>query len=311
MNDRTTSLASLIVAVTGVLWGFYWLPVRRLETLGMPGAWGTLGIVTAAMLLLLPFAWRDRAAIRGAAAAALGSILLGGAAFTLYSVAFVYGRVAIVILLFFLTPVWSVLLARFVMDWPVPRLRLVAIVVGLAGLAVMLGGGGQGVPVPRGIGEWLALASGLLWSASTTGIRSQPVLRAGTAAFLFALGASTCALALALWLAPVPPLPSAAALTTAVGAGALWWGLSMAGLMWATGRLDPARVGILLMAEVLVGALSAALLAGETLGPFELAGGALVLAAAVLELWPVHRPEGPDSPAATGKPEPSSTGAPE
>ncbi len=56
--------------------------------------------------------------------------------------------------------------------------------------------------------------------------------------------------------------------------------------MWAAARLEPARVGILLMAEVLVGATSAALIAGEHLGPVELAGGALVLLAGVLEVWP-------------------------
>ena len=59
--------------------------------------------------------------------------------------------------------------------------------------------------------------------------------------------------------------------------------------MWATVRLEPARVGILLMTEVLVGALSAALLADEHLRGMELVGGALVLLAGVLEVWPVRR----------------------
>ena len=60
----------------------------------------------------------------------------------------------------------------------------------------------------------------------------------------------------------------------------------MAALMWATARLEPARVGILLMAEVLVSAASAAILAGEHLGPLELTGGAMVVLAGVLEVWP-------------------------
>jgi drug/metabolite transporter (DMT)-like permease len=62
----------------------------------------------------------------------------------------------------------------------------------------------------------------------------------------------------------------------------------MAALMWAAARLEPARVGILLMAEVLIGTVSAAVLAGEALGAVELIGGALVLAAGVLEVWPVR-----------------------
>ncbi len=47
------------------------------------------------------------------------------------------------------------------------------------------------------------------------------------------------------------------------------------------------------MVEVLVGAVSAAVLAGESLSPIELAGGALVLIGGVLELWPVRGPGAP------------------
>ncbi|MBB4301032.1 drug/metabolite transporter (DMT)-like permease [Rhodobium orientis] len=294
-GDRTTFLASATVVATGVLWGLYWLPVRRLAELALPGAWGSVAIVAAATLLLAPLAIRGRRHLAAAGVSAIASVALGGVAFVLYSIAFVYGRVAIVILLFFLTPVWSTLIGRYVMGWPTPTLRIAAIVVGLAGLTVMLGAGGD-VPIPRGTGEWLALASGMLWSVATTGIRSKARLEPGAASFIFAAGAFAGALALAPLLAPWPglvgmenPWPT---LGWALAAGGIWWGASMAGLMWATPRLEPARVGILLMAEVLIGAVSAAIIAGEHLGPWELTGGALVLCAAVLEVWPVSRKTG-------------------
>ncbi|PQO22186.1 EamA/RhaT family transporter [Rhodobacteraceae bacterium WD3A24] len=289
-TDRTTLPASLIVVGTGTLWGFYWLPVRRLvDTL--PGAWGTLAIVAAAAAILAPFALARRRTAR-IDPLALASIALGGAGFVLYSIGFVYGRVAIVILLFYLTPVWSTLIGRYVMGWHTPRLRIVAIAIGIAGLAVMLGADGR-IPVPRGTGEWLALLSGLLWSVATTGIRSKAAARPAEAAFVFALGACAGALAFAPFLEPFPArLAARDILPTigwAVGAGSLWWGLSIAALMWATPRLEPARIGILLMAEVLVGAVSAALLAGEHLGTVEIIGGALVLISGVLEVWPVRQ----------------------
>jgi drug/metabolite transporter (DMT)-like permease len=203
---------------------------------------------------------------------------------------FIYGKVAIVILLFFLTPVWSTLLARYVMGWSTPWLRLAAIAVGVTGLVCVLSADG-GVPVPRGLGDWLGLASGLLWAVSTTGIRACGEGGAGESAFVFALGACLSAAVLAPVLEPWPDMATGdlvPAVAWAVGAGALWWGLSMAALMWAAARLEPARVGILLMAEVLIGTVSAAVLAGEALGTLELLGGALVLAAGVLEVWPVR-----------------------
>jgi drug/metabolite transporter (DMT)-like permease len=291
-GDRTTRLASLIVVATGALWGFYWLPVRHLAEIGLPGAWGTAAIVAAAACLLAPVARGRRRRLAGAEPSALAAIALGGVAFALYSVGFVYGRVAVVILLFFLTPVWSTLIARYVLGWPTPRLRVAAIGVGLAGLGVMLGADGD-LPLPRGAGEWLALSSGVLWSIATTGIRTRSILAPADAAFVFALGALAGALVLAPLLEPWPSAIAADVVASTIGwaiaAGGLWWGLSMAGLMWATARVEPARVGILLMTEVVVGALSAAALAGEQLGPRELAGGALVLGAGLLELWPVQR----------------------
>ncbi|OKL43011.1 DMT family transporter [Pseudovibrio exalbescens] len=292
-KDQVATLATTIVFVTGAFWGLYWLPVRALDQMGLTGAWGTVAITGAAVLLWGPLAGRRWRAVLKTDRVALVSIALGGAAFALYSIAFVYGRVAIIILLYFLTPVWSTLIARYVMGWHTPRLRVVAIALGLAGLAVMLSADGT-APLPRSAGEWMGLVSGLLWSVATTGIRSRSDLGPVPAAFVFALGAAAAAAVMAPFLEPFPPLIANVGLGSVLGlslfAGAVWWGLSVVGLMWATIRLEPARVGILLMAEVVVGAISAALIAGEILNITELIGGALVIAAGILEVWPVRRP---------------------
>jgi drug/metabolite transporter (DMT)-like permease len=297
-------LATGIVAAAGVVWGFYWLPVRALADLGLAGAWGTVAITLAAVLLLAPVAVLRRRQLRAADRRALAAVALGGAAFALYSVGFVYGRVAIIILLYFLTPVWSTLIGRFVMGWPVSRLRIGAIAVGLAGLGLMLGADGD-LPLPRGAGEWMALVAGLMWSVATTGMVARPAVAAGEAAFVFAVGAAVLSLAVAVGAGPVlgpgaehqggaaaMEVNARAVAGLALATGGFWWGLSMAALMWATVRLEPARVGILLMTEVLVGALSAAVLADEHLAPLEFAGGALVLAAGVMEVWPARRRAG-------------------
>jgi drug/metabolite transporter (DMT)-like permease len=289
--DRITTLATLSVLLTGTLWGLYWVPVRRLAELGLEGAWGTLAIVAAGTVLLVPFAWRARATLITANRIGLASVALGGFAFALYSIGFLYGRVAIIVILFFLTPVWSTLIGRFVMGWPTSWTRIAALAVGLGGLLLILGAEGQ-VPIPRGLGEWLALLSGILWSVATTGIKARSDTGPGETAFVFAAGACLGTLILAPLLEPLPMMPSQPGQVVfwAVAAGGLWWGLSMAGLLWATGRLEPARVGILLMVEVLFSAASAALLAGEHLGTLELAGGALVVLSGVLEVWPQRAP---------------------
>lgn len=293
-DERTATTASLFVIATGTLWGFYWLPVRRLADIGLSGAWGTLAVVATAALLLAPFAVRARHRLARSDRLGLASLALGGASFVLYSVGLVYGRVAIVILMFYLTPVWSTLIGRYVMAWPTPWLRLAAIAMGIAGLGLVLGAGGQS-PVPHDLGDWLGFASGVFWAIASTGIRLRTDTQPGESAFVFALGACAGAAVLAPILAPVPSIPIAALgpmFGWILAVGGIWWGLSMTLLMWATARLEPARVGILLMAEVLVGASSAAIFAGERLGAVELAGGAMIVSAGILEVWPIRGARG-------------------
>ncbi len=293
----TPALASAIVLITGIFWGIYWLPVRAIADLGLDGAWGTGAITLAAALFLLPVVLARANTLRSANVIGMASIALGGAAFALYSIGFLYGKVALVVLLWFFSPVWSVLIAKYLLRWHVPKLRLVAIAVGLAGLFIMLGGDG-GLPVPGSLGEWMAFIGGLIWALATAGMRLKSDVPPLPAAFLFAIGATITSFAFAPFLEPLPtitlsdlPLLSAQVLLT----GGLWWGASIAALMWATLRLDPARVGILLMTEVIFGAITAAIFAGESLSTSEMIGGALVILCGLLEVWPTKDEPGHSS----------------
>jgi len=285
---HTTMIASAIVLITGIFWGVYWIPVRAIAEIGLDGAWGTGAITLAAMVFLLPFVLARGPALRDANRVGLAAIVLGGAAFALYSIGFLYGKVALVVLLWFFSPVWSVLIAKYLLRWQVPKLRLVAIAVGLAGLFIMLGGDG-GIPVPGSLGEWMAFVGGLIWAFATAGMRLKSDVAPAPAAFVFALGAAVTSFLFAPFLEPLPHIVTAdlaSLVVQVVLTGGLWWGLSIAALMWATVRLDPARVGILLMTEVVFGAMTAAIFAGESLSASEMIGGALVILCGLLEVWP-------------------------
>ena len=290
----TPFLASAIVLATGMFWGIYWLPVRAIADLGLDGAWGTGAITLAAVLFLLPFALAKKSALREANLVGVASVALGGGAFALYSIGFLYGKVALVVLLWFFSPVWSVLIAKYLLRWQVPKLRLIAIAVGLCGLFIMLGGDG-GIPVPGSLGEWMAFIGGLLWALATAGMRLKSQLPPAPAALLFALGAAATSFLFAPFLEPVPRV-ALSDLSTMVAnvllTGGLWWGASIAALMWATVRLDPARVGILLMTEGIFGAVTAAIFAGESLSPSEMIGGSLVVLCGLLEVWPTKAESG-------------------
>lgn len=291
-RTRTIFLASLIVVGFGVLWGIYWLPLRQIDALGLVGPWGTVSIMVVAVLCLTPWGWRGRRALFASHPMAIASLVLGGCSLMFYSLGLLYGRVAIIVILFYLTPIWSTLIGRYLMGWPITGARVAALLAGIAGLALMLGADGE-VPLPQGLGEWLGLASGLAWAVASIGIKVKATAGPGESTFLFAVGALLGGLILAPVLAPVPNLagladPWAVALWV-IATGVLWWAVSIVGLLWATTKLEPARVGILLMSEVLVSVISAALIAGELFTVTELIGGALVLVAGVLEFLPLRK----------------------
>ena len=288
MSDR---IAALAVVSIGALWGLYWLPLRELDAVATAGPWATFVVVAIACLGLAPVAWWGRHRLAVANARSLFSIALGGASFVLYSNALLYGHVATVILLFYLTPVWSTLIGRFWLGWPIAGWRYAAIALALVGMGLVLGADG-GIPLPSTLGDWLGLVSGIMWSFASTGMRVHVRTHAAETNFIFCLGGVVMAALLLVPLAgETAPTLAAADLAPALGwallIGGGWWGASLVALMWASKRLEPAKMGILLMTEAIVGAISAALLTAEPFGLIMALGAVLVILAGVLETLPL------------------------
>ena len=77
---------------------------------------------------------------------------------------------------------------------------------------------------------------------------------------------------------PYPKIIPAALIITLYAVPMIWLTIAPARI------LSPARVGILLMSEVVVGALTAALLSGQEFGLREAIGTMLIIAAALAEI---------------------------
>jgi len=286
-------LPPFLVVSVGALWGLYWAPLRELEALAGAGPWVTFAAVATGCICLAPFGWRGRRRLAISNNRALLSIALGGASFVLYSNGLLYGRVAVVILLFYLTPIWSTLIVRFWLGWPVTRWRFGAIASGLVGIGLVLRSGQAGLPLPQSVGEWLGLLSGVLWSVASTGIHVHARTRAAETNFVFCAGGAAMALLLGLLLGRLPlqlgPALTLPAFGWTVLLGGGWWAASLSGFMWATRQMEPARIGILLMSEVIVGAATSVLFAGEPFDGLMALGGVLVIAAGLLEAAPRRR----------------------
>lgn len=285
----------MIVVCAGAMWGLYWAPLRRIQEVVQAGPWITFIAVFVASLILLPWGWRERHRLRETGARGLLSLALGGASFVLYSDGLLFGRVAVVILLFYLTPIWSTLIQRFWLKRPVSGWRYLAIVFGLLGIGLVLHGSHGSIPLPKTLGDGLGLVSGLLWAVASTGIYEHGDSGPAGSNFCFCAGGAAAGIVLASaldgWTVTWPGAGSAAeGLLWMLLLGGIWWAASLTGFMWAAQRLEPPRIGILLMSEVIVGSVSAALFARESFGGLMGLGGAvLVVAASFLETVPRGR----------------------
>ena len=276
-----------VIAISGALWGLYWIPVRYLEDRGVGVVWMTLALFLVALAMFVPVLVRHPPARAVFTPRMLVTGLLTGGSFVLYSVSIVLTEVVTAILLFYLSPVWATVLGRLLLGERFTVSRLAALVLGLGGLWVVLGGE-SGLPLPRNPGDWCALAAGITWAFGTLRVHQDAAVSpiAHTAA-LFVGGTAVIAI-IALLPALEAPVPAVTAPAGAIVlAVAVLSVLSAGGILWGARLISPGRAGLLLMMEVITGLASAALLAGEPFGMVQVVGSTLIVAAALAEVLPV------------------------
>lgn len=292
MSDTSTTasrslwLPAVAVAACGAIWGGYWYPLRLLADRGIGAGWVGLMFNAAAMVALLPLVWRERSFGRFREQALTGLIL--GTAFSFYSVSLVLTDVLHAVLLFYLTPVWSTLGGRLFLGHRLTAGRTVSILLGLAGMVAIFGGG-QTIPLPRNAGDAITLAAGLLWALGTMRSYARPASSVAMPAFAFSVGgllssAVIVAVASGLAMPLADPGPLLPALPVIVILALVIYVPPNFLVLWAAQRIDAGRIGILLMTEVLVGAITAALFAGEPFGTADLLGTLLIVAAGLIEV---------------------------
>lgn len=280
--------AKLACAFSGVVWGVFWMPLRFVEDAGVEGAWSSVLFFLVPSLVFIPYQLVFR----------LGPVLRGGgqlqvtalfAALSLgsYALAVLYTEVIRAMLLYYLTPLWSTLLARWALGEPITRARWLAMALAFAGMLVIFGID-VGMPWPRNVGDWLGLASGLFWAVTAVRLRTdrtnQPMEITSWYLFYSLLLSLAAAFIDLEGRSPVPD-PAAAVASFAWLVPVLFFVMvpGVVAAMWGPKYLDPGIVGLLFMTEIIVGTVTIALWAGEPLGVREVSGIVLITGGAMLE----------------------------
>jgi drug/metabolite transporter (DMT)-like permease len=272
------------------LWGLYWLPLRWLEQAGLGGLWSLALIYVGATITLGVIARRHLRLARAARRRLLGIALSAAVSGVAFGLGMIEGEVARVLILFYLSPVWSVLLARLLLGERLLAVTVPALLLALFGAGLMLSSDGPGRADSAGLlsgfgsADVLGLVAGLGFALTNVQLRAARGLPAELR--------NLAAVALAAPLAAVAALGTGAdfgappwALAGALGVGMVWMSGMISATQFGIARLPLQRSSVLLLFELVVGAVSAALLAGESLGAAELAGGACIVVAGLAVVW--------------------------
>jgi drug/metabolite transporter (DMT)-like permease len=285
------TLAASAIVVNAFIWGVSWWPLKVLQDNGLHPLWATAAVYTlVSVAMLLFYRQSGRALLTNPhlwfLAVASGMTNVG------FNWAVTVGDVVRVVLLFYMMPAWSVLVAWALLGEKPTRASLLRLALAMAGVLIVLKTPDSPWPVPQSGVDWLALMGGLSFAITNALlVRYNDSPSSGRMLAMFAGGAllSTGVSLLGLVLGTLPqPALQTAGIPVFFGL-CLAFILSNAMLQYGAARLVASTTALLMLTEILFASVSAAALGAADFNPRVLWGGSLIVLAALLAALAHHK----------------------
>ena len=273
--------AMVIVFLASALWGVLWIPMRYIESFSLSGLWVVSLFHLLPAIVMSPFVISDFIAYRRHWFITVLAGGLMGIGFVLYGLGLVVASVTKTTVLFYLTPVWATLFAYILLSERFGLGCWLAIIGGIIGCLLVT----RVNPFAFGDdnADLLGLMSGMAWAAGSVVIRRYPKADFLHITFIQYLVGGLLAGGAALFLGDAIPAINhlMAALPVAFLASAVVFLPSVLLVFRIMQYLSPGLVGILMLSEVLVAALSSWLFLQETLTLWQWGGVVAILGTGV------------------------------
>lgn len=281
---QAATLAAGALVFNALVWGVSWWPFRQLQGYGLHPLWATavMYLMIAAGLLIVQFkAWRGFVAYPQLWLLAIAAGLTNVG----FNWAVTVGDVVRVVLLFYLMPAWSVLVAWALLGEKPTAAALFRLLLAMAGVLIVLKTPDSAWPLPQGAADWLAIFGGLNFAVTNALLRkyghtpsaSRMMAMFGGSGLL---AAATALAGMSLQVVPGPALQMAG-IPVLLGLS-LAFMASNAALQYGAARLAASTTAIVMLTEILFASLSASALGAAEFTPRILLGGGLIVLAAVL-----------------------------
>jgi drug/metabolite transporter (DMT)-like permease len=275
--------------VNAFTWGVSWWPLRQLQDAGLHPLWATVLIYGLAVALIV--------ALRPGAVAHLLKtpvlwvlVLAAGTTNATFNWAVTIGDVVRVVLLFYLMPLWAVLLARLLLNERLTPMAMARVAMALAGAAVVLwpaeSSGSGGLPLPQSLPDWLGVIGGFSFALNNVMLRREAHQPEAARALAMFVGGAAVAGVLAAALSAqgavaLPPAPAWGWVAGVLAMAVLFLAGNLA-LQYGAAQLPANVTAVVMLTEVLFASVSAVLLGAGQITPALALGGALILGAALL-----------------------------
>lgn len=278
-------LAVLALTLNAFVWGVSWWPFRQLQSLGLHPLWAT-ALVYALSVAVIVLRWPQALGQLARTPVLWVLVLAAGGTNAAFNWAVSIGDVVRVVLLFYLMPLWTVLLARLLLHERLTRWAAFRVLLALAGAAIVLKPAGAGWPWPSGLADFLGIAGGFCFALNNVMLKRESHRPSEARALAMFLGGLVVAGALGLVLGAAgsvawPPAPQTAWLLPVLALALAFLGANLA-LQFGATRLRANVTSVVMLTEVVFASVSAVLLGDQVLTPQMLVGGAFICTAALL-----------------------------
>jgi drug/metabolite transporter (DMT)-like permease len=293
INSNKNAIAIFGLLFGAFAWGVIWYPYRLMAEAGVSGVASSFYTYSIAILIAGVYFRKHWRGLFEQPKSIIWLGLIAGWTNLSYVLAVIDGEVMRVMLLFYLSPLWTLLLARFWLKEAISKIGFVSIAIALVGAYIMLAGpfgtAGSYLPIPRNIAEWLALSAGIGFSLTNVITRKSNHLSIRAKSFAVWVGVVSVALVCAPVLALINPtdgfpLPIFFSLSQWLLMIFIALLLISATLLVQFGvtQLTAIRASVLFLFELVVAAIAAYYLAHEAMSLNEWIGGSLIIAAALI-----------------------------
>ncbi|MBL0150589.1 MAG: DMT family transporter [Ideonella sp.] len=281
-------MPALALVFNAFTWGVSWWPFRQLEQRGLHPLWvtATTYLVAVAVLLLA----RPRALLEVLRTPTLWVLVVAaGTTNATFNWAVTVGDVVRVVLLFYLMPLWAVLLARPLLGERIHPQALLRVALALAGALVVLWPTDGHGSLALSAADALALLGGFSFALNNVMLRRESQRSESARAMAMFGGGAVVSLAVALLLthsgqASAPPAPTAVVVASILALAA-WFLASNLALQFGAARLAAHTTAVVMITEVFFASGSAIALGAGHLNGQNAVGGVLIVSAAALAAW--------------------------